>query len=102
MNTNLMIEILDQDVLFFTDTLNPADVYVEYKLANGAICFDSVYSRTFKAFLGCRYRELSDDEEHPKFKELLEEKCDESIFLQSFSTSVTARRLVSSGGTQPL
>ena len=44
MNTNLMIEILDQDVLFFTDTLNPADVYVEYKLANGAICFDSVYN----------------------------------------------------------
>lgn len=91
MNTNLMIEILDQDVLFFTDTLNPADVYVEYKLANGAICFDSVYSRTFKAFLGCRYRELSDDEEHPKFKELLEEKCDEVIYHQNNKVKIHRR-----------
>jgi len=91
MNYDAMNQILDEEVTFYTDELNPADVYVEYMLANGAVCFDTVGSRMFKAFLGYRYRELDEDAERPKFKELLEEKSDEVIYLQDNRVQIHRR-----------
>jgi len=91
MNYDAINQILNEEVIFYTDTLNPTEVYVEYTLANGAICFDTVGSRTFKAFLGCRYRELDEDAERPKFKELLEEKSDEVIYWQENRVQIHKR-----------
>ena len=71
MDINTMISILDEEVVFYTDAMNDTEVYVEYRCANGAICFESIKSKKFHAFLGVRYRELTGQLERPDYRELL-------------------------------
>lgn len=59
-NPDIILKILDEDVEFFTDKINPNDVYVEYPLPNGARCFAPAESPRFEAFLRHRYRQLAD------------------------------------------
>lgn len=71
-NEQLMREILENYVQFYTDEDNPSKVYVEYPCYNGATALETVESRMFKAFLGHQYREESDEMIVPDFDELLE------------------------------
>ena len=91
MDINTMIGILDEEVSFYTDVMNDTDVYVEYCCANGAICFEPIKSKKFNAFLGVRYRELTQVLERPNYKELLAIKEEEAIYSQNNQVHIYRR-----------
>ena len=91
MDINTMISILDEEVAFYTDAMNETEVYVEYRCANGAICFEPIKSKKFHAFLGVRYRELTQVLERPDYKELLAIKEEETIHMQDNQTHIYRR-----------
>jgi len=82
MNESVMKRILDEEVEFYTDELNPNTVYAEYRRANDALCIEPTKSVHFSAFLSYRYRELTGDDELPKFKNLLKIKETDAVYLQ--------------------
>lgn len=83
MDIETMISIIDNEVVFYTDALNDTDVYVEYRCYNNAICFESIKSKRFHAFLGFRYRELTQLLEKPNYSPLLAIKEDDTIYMQN-------------------
>lgn len=91
MDINTMISILDEEVVFYTDAMNDTEVYVEYRCANGAICFEPIKSKKFHAFLGVRYRELTRVLERPDYKELLAIKEEDAIHMQDNQTRIYRR-----------
>lgn len=88
MNIDALQMILDDEVVFYTDALNQDDVYVEYTLANGALCFEPIKSRRFTAFLSFRYREIAEETERPDYKAALAVKEDDatSLLIRFFLT----------------
>lgn len=91
MEINTMMRILDEEVVFYTDKLNETDVYVEYSCSNGAICFEPIGSKKFRAFLGVRYRELTGVLESPNYKELLTIKEETAIHMQDNQVRIYRR-----------
>lgn len=91
MNYDAMKQILEEEVIFYTDKLNPNDVYVEFELPNEAVCFEPIKSRMFKAFLSVRYRELAEEYERPDCKSMLEVKEDDAIYHQENPVDIHKR-----------
>ncbi len=91
MNHDALQMILDDEVIFYTDAMNPDEVFVEYTLNNGAVCFEPIKSRRFAAFLSVRYRELSDEAERPDCKAALAVKEDDAIFHQENQVTIHRR-----------
>lgn len=60
-------QIFDEEVTYYTDELNPCDVYVSYPLPNGAKAFEPCNSEAFKCYSIARYCDLSDKMELPDF-----------------------------------
>lgn len=91
MNSDAIEKILDEEVTFYTDKLCDTEVYVEYRSYTGAKCFEPVKSTKFKAFIGYRYRELTDSKECPAYKALLKIKCEDAIYLQNRQVTINRR-----------
>lgn len=91
MNYDALNQILDDEVVFYTDALNTDEVYVEFTLANGAVCFEPIKSRRFAAFLSFRYRELAEESERPDYKAALAVEEDDAIFLQTNQVAIHRR-----------
>lgn len=60
-NEEVINQILNEEVVFYTDKDNPSQIYVDYPLATGATCFAPVKTGRFEAFISHRYRELADE-----------------------------------------
>lgn len=67
----VMQEILDDEVTFYCDVLNPGSIFAEYHTYNGALVFESIDAKMFQAFLGVTYRSRSGDNILPDFSTLL-------------------------------
>ena len=76
-----MKQILTQEVEFFTDEVQPSDVYVEYPAINGSRIFASVDSTHFASFLSHRYYFLNPDEDElPDYRFFLERQKNSVIY----------------------
>ena len=58
-NEEVVKQILNEEVIFYTDKDNPSQVYVDYPLPTGAKCFSSAMAGRFEAFISHRYRQLA-------------------------------------------
>lgn len=70
-NTDVILQILDSEVSYYTDIDNPLSVYVEYKGNNGALNFYPVESPFFQSFLAFRYLALTNEATTPDFSSYL-------------------------------
>lgn len=70
-NTDVILQILDSEVSYYTDIDNPLSVYVEYKGNNGALNFYPVESPFFQSFLAFRYLALTNEATTPDFSPYL-------------------------------
>lgn len=90
-NLKVMEEILDGEVTFYTDRINPVEVYVEYPLKNGALAFERSDSTMFNAFLGYRYRAKTSERVVPDFAELICIKEQDAQFEQINAVTINRR-----------
>ena len=81
-NEKLMQEILDDEVMFYSDRDNPTNIFVEYPTYTGAYAFESINSAMFEAYLGFQYREISGENILPDFSKLLAIESQNLIFKQ--------------------
>lgn len=91
MNYDAINQILDEEVTYFTGKLNPTEVYVEYQLADGVACFESIQSTTFKAFVNVRYCELAEETERPKVSSFVGLRQDSAIVHRKNPVSIQRR-----------
>ena len=85
-------------VAFYTDMDNPTRVYVEYKLYNGAWCFEPLGSERFEAYLGYTYRDLTGYQELADFKELIEIRRQNAIYMGDNAVHIDRRVTGTLGG----
>lgn len=90
-NEKLMQEILDDEVMFYSDRDNPTNIFVEYPTYTGAYAFESINSAMFEAYLGFRYREISGENILPDFSKLLAIESQNLIFKQEQGVRVNRR-----------
>lgn len=60
-NEEVVNQILNEEVIFYTDKDNLSQIYVDYPLPTGAICFAPANNGRFEAFIDHRYRQLADE-----------------------------------------
>lgn len=90
-NEKIMQEILDDEVILYSDKDNPTSIYVEYPTYTGAYAFESISSAMFEAYLGFRYREMSGENILPDFSKLLAIESQNLIFKQERSVRINRR-----------
>ena len=82
-DAKVIMKILNKEVSFFTDELNTTSVYVEYPLITGHVAFVPVDNVLFRAFLSCRYRELTNSLRRPHdLFDYLAAKVDDILYEQ--------------------
>ncbi len=91
-NEEVINQILNEEVVFYTDKDNPSQVYVEYPLPTGAKCFSSAKEGRFEAYISHRYRQLADEPLcPPEAFHYLEAKKDSVLYEQSNPVTVHRR-----------
>ena len=91
-NIEVIQQILNEEVDFFTDKLNEGQIYVEYPLPTGARCFAPVKDGRFESFLSHRYRALTDEPLcPPEVFDFLEAKKDDVLYEQTNAVTIHRR-----------
>lgn len=89
---DVILTILDEELIFFTDRDNETQVYVEYPLPSGATCFSPVKDGRFEAFLSHRYCELAEVRLCPSdVFHYLETKKDDVVYKQTNAVAIHRR-----------
>ena len=91
MNQDAIDTILDDEVTFYVDEQNRAEVYVEYLNAENVKSFEPVNSRFFEAFLGIRYNDLTGENARPNFKQALALRMDRAIYYKENPVTIHRR-----------
>lgn len=82
-NLQVVREILDEELVFYTDIDNASQVYVEYPLLSGAKAFVPIKNPHFEAFLSYRYRKLAEEALcPPEILDYLEAKAEDAVYEQ--------------------
>ena len=76
----VMQDILDEEVTFYCDALNPSSIYAEYHTHNGALAFEPIDAKMFQAFLGVTYRSRSEDNILPDFSTMLAIRSQDMLY----------------------
>ena len=76
----VMQDILDEEVTFYCDSLNPSSIYAEYHTHNGALAFEPIDAKMFQAFLGVTYRSRSEDNILPDFSTMLAIRSQDMLY----------------------
>lgn len=91
-NEDVINQILNKEVVFYTDKDNPGQVYVDYPLPTGATCFSSAKAGRFEAFISHRYRQLAEEPLcPPEVFHYLEAKKDTVLYEQSNPVTIHRR-----------
>lgn len=92
-NEDVIRQILDDEVVFYTEKDNPGQIYVDYPLPTGAMCFASVGAARFESFISHRYRQLADEPLCPQeVFHYLEAKKD-TVLYEQFNPVTIHRRV---------
>ena len=99
MNVKVMKEVLDE-ATFYLDADDRTSVYVEYKNYENVPVFEPVGSKVFRAFLGYRYREETEELAAPDFRDLLQIAIEDTLFENKNAVRIGKRLLgnLDSGG----
>lgn len=83
--------IFEKEVIFYTNRLNPDSVYVEYHDANNTLAFEPLSSKSFHAFISCRYMEKSQKLIPTEYKSILNGYVQKAIYYQNNSVKIHQR-----------
>ena len=79
-DSEIIQNILDNQVKFYFNKESDSDVYVEFEGPNGAICFEPCDSELFQSFLRIEYRSQTDGQICTDFNDFIQAACDDAIW----------------------